>query len=322
MKFSKLIIVFTFFSVLLTGCACKHEVWIDATCTEPKTCQECGATEGETIEHKWIDANCETPKTCNVCGEIEGQPLGHKWIDATCTEPKTCEYCGITTGNALGHDWADATCIEAITCINCSETKGKALGHKIDEWEVENEPTCAEEGTEIGTCNVCERTIKQKIDKVEHTLGEWVITKEPTSYSKGLKEQKCTVCDTSVNEEQFEWTEEEIIANYKAKCLGYSYEEIARDPDGYKGTFGKYTGKVIQVLEEGSIVAMRINITQTRYSYTDTIYVLYVKDSNESRILEDDIVTIYGENNGLYSYKSVLGATISLPCVVANYVDR
>ena len=32
------------------GCSCRHE-WVDATCTEPKTCAKCGETQGEARGH-------------------------------------------------------------------------------------------------------------------------------------------------------------------------------------------------------------------------------------------------------------------------------
>lgn len=54
-------------------------------------------------KHVWVDATCTEPKTCSVCGETEGEALGHEWIEATCTEPKTCKRCGAKDGAALGH---------------------------------------------------------------------------------------------------------------------------------------------------------------------------------------------------------------------------
>ena len=105
--------------------------WNDADCTTPKTCSVCGETEGEALGHKWIDADCITPKTCAVCGETEGEALGHKWNDADCTTPKTCSVCGETEGETLGHKWSDATCTEPKTCSVCSETEGEALGHNF-----------------------------------------------------------------------------------------------------------------------------------------------------------------------------------------------
>ena len=37
-------------TVVLSGCGCKH-VWAEATCEVPKTCIECGETEGEALGH-------------------------------------------------------------------------------------------------------------------------------------------------------------------------------------------------------------------------------------------------------------------------------
>lgn len=37
------------------------------------------------------------------------------------------------------------------------------------------------------------------------------------------------------------------------------------------------------------------------------------------KILEDDIITIWGECDGLYSYESVLGSKVSLPKIDVKY---
>ena len=65
------------------------------------------AEEEAAHEHSWMEATCTEPKTCSICGETEGEALGHSWIEATCTEPKTCSVCGETEGEALGHDWGE-----------------------------------------------------------------------------------------------------------------------------------------------------------------------------------------------------------------------
>ncbi|MCD7890922.1 MAG: hypothetical protein LUG26_03890 [Ruminococcus sp.] len=77
-------------------------------------------TEGTTsCTHKWIDATCTTPKTCANCGETSGSALGHEWEDATCTSPKTCIRCGATEGTELGHTYS------GMTCIRCGEDNPK-----------------------------------------------------------------------------------------------------------------------------------------------------------------------------------------------------
>ena len=84
----------------LTGC-CFHSEWQAATCTTPKTCVECGETEGEALGHSWADATCTAPKTCAVCNLTEGQALGHTWVDATTEAPKTCTVCAATEGERI-----------------------------------------------------------------------------------------------------------------------------------------------------------------------------------------------------------------------------
>ena len=162
--------------VVLCSCVHKH-VWKDATCTEPKTCTECGEKEGEALGHTWKDATCTEPKTCTVCAETEGEALGHIWQDATCTEPKTCTVCGATEGEALGHTWQDATCTEPKTCTVCGETEGEALGHT---WK---DATC----TEPKTCTVCGETEGEALG---HTWQDATCTEPKT----------CTVCGETEGE--------------------------------------------------------------------------------------------------------------------------
>lgn len=93
----------------LTGCCIQHD-WKDANCTYPKTCKECGKTEGEPIGeegHIWLTAKCETPKTCEVCSKTEGTALGHDWEEQTYYEPKTCKRCGETEGKSLKDETDD-----------------------------------------------------------------------------------------------------------------------------------------------------------------------------------------------------------------------
>lgn len=85
-----------------TPTKCSH-TYKAATCTAPKTCSKCGATEGKALGHSWKDATCTELKTCSRCGATEGSAKGHSWNGATCTAPKTCKTCGATEGSAAGH---------------------------------------------------------------------------------------------------------------------------------------------------------------------------------------------------------------------------
>jgi hypothetical protein len=66
-------------------------MFADATCTEPKTCSVCGATEGEALGHTWADATCTAPKTCDLCGAKEGTAAGHTFVEGVCSVCGTAE---------------------------------------------------------------------------------------------------------------------------------------------------------------------------------------------------------------------------------------
>ena len=124
----------------------KWTVSKEPTCTvageESRTCRGCGEKETRSInvlEHKWNEPTCTSPKTCSVCDATEGEALGHEFTDATCTSPKTCGVCGMTEGEALEHDFADATTEAPKTCKLCGATEGEPLPD-IEEPADEEEP--------------------------------------------------------------------------------------------------------------------------------------------------------------------------------------
>lgn len=107
---------------------------------------------------------------------------------------------------------------------------------------------------------------------------------------------------------------------YKKKCKTISYKKLARTPDKYEGKKYKFTGKIIQVMESDYYTCYRIDVTKGKYGFwDDTVYVEYWGNSDK-RFLEDDIVTFYGESEGLYTYESVLGSSITIPSIDAKYI--
>jgi RNA polymerase subunit RPABC4/transcription elongation factor Spt4 len=110
---------------------------------------------------------------------------------------------------------------------------------------------------------------------------------------------------------------------YVTLCQQYSYEEIARNPNAYKEKPSLFTGKVVQVLENGRNITLRLNVTKGQYMWSDTIWVDYIRSNeDESRILNDDVIKVYGNLNGIKSYKATLGNTINIPWLIAYYIER
>ncbi len=60
--------------IFLSGCGHEHS-WQEATCTQPRTCSECGETEGEPLGHSPTEATVWEPSVCSLCGEVLGEKL-------------------------------------------------------------------------------------------------------------------------------------------------------------------------------------------------------------------------------------------------------
>lgn len=104
-------------------------------------------------------------------------------------------------------------------------------------------------------------------------------------------------------------------ANYSGD---YTYEQLARNPDTYEGNKIKFKGKVLQAETSSSISYLRLAINS---NYDTVIFVTYDTSVVNYRLLEDDVVTVYGESNGLYSYEAVSGATITIPWLNADIIE-
>lgn len=211
---------------------------------------------------------------------------------------------------------------------NSEYTKNVAV--ETDKTEVNKEPVLksisssysggTEAGTILDSSNSGISVTATYDDGSSRNVTGWTI-ESPVTLSAGQKSQ-CTIkyeeqtCTLSV-------TCTTVTPDaYKAQCQDISYDALARTPDNYTGQFIRFTGKIIQVLDEGDSATYRIDVTQGDYGiWDDTVLVSYEYKEGGSRFLKDDIVTFYGMYAGLYTYKSTLGANITIPNVYAEYID-
>lgn len=85
------------------------------------TCNDCGATR--TAPHDYADATCTAPKTCKVCGATDGEALGHEYVDGTCTRcgaeeivgETTVKYDFATNFSTYAADWANSYSEKTLT---------------------------------------------------------------------------------------------------------------------------------------------------------------------------------------------------------------
>ena len=55
--------------------------------------------------------------------------------------------------------------------------------------------------------------------------------------------------------------------------------------------------------------------------YDTIIFAAFEKDIVASRVLEDDIITVYGTSTGLLTYESTIGGKISVPGIIVNKIE-
>lgn len=114
----------------------------------------------------------------------------------------------------------------------------------------------------------------------------------------------------------------QALASLKSEAKTIPYKDLARNPDNYKGAAVKYAGKVVQVQEDGNSVALRVNVTRDDYGlYNNTVFVVYDKGIISGRVLEDDVISFWGISGGLFTYKTVMGAEMTIPQVLAKIVE-
>jgi hypothetical protein len=111
---------------------------------------------------------------------------------------------------------------------------------------------------------------------------------------------------------------------FKQSCQIVDYESLARDPNAWQGKSVTVTGEVVQVQESSGGNVYRVSIEQGSYgTWQSSSTILVTTDSSYkgTRILEKDVVTIYGTSSGLYTYTTVMGASQTVPKVAAKYID-
>ena len=113
------------------------------------------------------------------------------------------------------------------------------------------------------------------------------------------------------------------IEKLKSESIPVNYDQLARNSEEYSGKKVYIKGKVIQSIPCDGYTTYLIDITKDSYGiWKDTVYVDYLESDSSERILEDDIVTIYGIGRGMQSYTTVTGVDKTIPYIVATIIEQ
>ena len=198
------------------------------------TCEVCGETIQQEVEHEHEFIEVLVPPTCTEsglkgtyceCGVehlVEVPALNHDYqetvISPSCKEEgytvHTCTRCNdsyIDSYKAkLEHQYKEQvftpTCEEQgytlYTCSECGDSYKdnyvKATGHKYAADIIL--PSCKEEGYTLYTCDCGHSYQDNFTEKTEHNYGEWEIVNNATATTDGLKKKVCCCCGDELTE--------------------------------------------------------------------------------------------------------------------------
>lgn len=238
-----------------------HTAGAAATCTEPQTCESCGAildlptghSYTETVTAPTCTAMGYTTYNCENCdhsyvGDYTDK-IAHKY-SADITAP-TCTTMGYTTftctdcGDSYVSDYTDKTahkyvasvtsptCTEmgytTYTCADCGDSYvsdyTEVLPHNYNKQTIE--PTCTEQGYTIYTCPDCGKEyIGDEQEPIEHEYKADVTA--PTCTEMGYTTYTCTDCGNS------------YVADY-TDAKGHTYTEAVTAPTCTELGYTTYT---------------------------------------------------------------------------------
>lgn len=188
---------------------------------------------------------------------------------------------------------------------------------------------CSECGAKMPEMRVCPNCGAKTDRKFCSECGTKVVA-DVTSEKEGMSDGTINGTDEYGDDEYGDsdtleddgLTDEEILQDAKnydtSQCKTIAYEKLARNPDKYQLETIKISGRVVQTMEDGTnYCQLRVAVND---NYDTVMYVEYDNRILESRILEDDYITLYGTSAGTITYESTLGGNITIPAMLADKI--
>ena len=109
------------------------------------------------------------------------------------------------------------------------------------------------------------------------------------------------------------------IGDIKNSASTIPYDDLMRHSDNHIGEIIYKRGEILQVSERRTDdYVLRVATKQSTYGYhEDIIWVNYEGD----RLLEGDIIDVWGESKGLETYSALLGNQVTIPEIDSLHVE-
>ncbi len=111
-------------------------------------------------------------------------------------------------------------------------------------------------------------------------------------------------------------TPTESIDSIKSKAIDVPYTDLYRYNENYVGQYVHYRGQVLQTSTENGTTWWRIATKASEYGgYSEDVILLAANDYSGLRLLEGDIVDVWGQSVNLVTYTAIMGNEITVPLI-------
>jgi hypothetical protein len=120
---------------------------------------------------------------------------------------------------------------------------------------------------------------------------------------------------------------------YQTKCRDIEYKVLKKDADRLIGRLYRFEGQTFQIMDAGegqywtdfgyglepqTQILLAVTLDEWGY-YDDNVMVLYDTGVN---VYEEDVIKVWGECLGSYSYESTAGYNLTVPLLWAKYLQK
>ncbi|WP_317334414.1 hypothetical protein [Streptococcus orisratti] len=182
-----------------------------------------------------------------------------------------------------------------------------------------NKPTSETKSTTTNSTVTTTSKSKAETKSSEELAASKASSEAAASKASEEKAKKEAETKASMEAAAAQKAKEEAEKKDPATYPTQTYDEMARNGDSHAGEKIQITGKVIQVQDsDDGGATLRVATSADGY---DDVYLVQIMSSEWKghRLLEDDQITIYGTVYGLYSYKTVMGNTQTVPAIIAVF---
>lgn len=212
--------------------------------------------------------------------------------------------------------WIGSTAGPSQGAMDAAIEVNKEMTEQIDELESLNSESATKIAELEGKVKEAEPFFKLKEDERKQKEAEAKAAEEKRIADEKAKEEAEQKAAEAKAAEEKRLAEEKEKKGYDT---GITYDQLARTPDDYIAEKVKFKGKVVQVMEGDGTTQIRLAVND---NYDTILFGEFDSSILDSRVLEDDVITIMGLSAGLITYESTMGGEISIPGVSIEKIEQ